>query len=88
METKNVMQAIRLIVGASKAEAEGSKIADEYVPQVAKARADIATLRGSDVVAALVVLEHSGLSIAMDMRKIEYANASKSRNTERRPGMR
>lgn len=86
METKNVMHAIRLIVGASKAETDWCTIADEYVQQIAKARADIATLRGSDVVAALVVLERSGLAISKDVRKIDHADASKSRNTERRPG--
>lgn len=88
MEIKNVMHAIRLIVGATKAKADGREIAEEFVPQVDKARADIATLRGGDVVAALVGLENSGLTISMDVRKIETAAASKSRNTDRRPGMR
>jgi hypothetical protein len=87
MEIKNVMHAIRLAIGAAKAESEGCEIADEFVPQVAKARAHIATMRGSDVVAAVVVLERSGLGISRDVRKIETAEDSKSRNTERRAGM-
>lgn len=88
METKNVIHAIRLAIGAAKAEENGCKIADEFVPQVAQARAHIATMRGSDVIAALVVLDRSGLAISKDVKKVEYTDASKSSNKERRPGMR
>lgn len=83
METKTGIKSLRLVLGAAKAEAEKREIAPEFVPQIEQARADLAMMRGTDVVAALVTLQRTGLGLALDVCGHTYHSR---KEPERRPG--
>jgi hypothetical protein len=78
---KTTLKTLRLILSAAEAEAAKVEIAPEYLPQIAQARADILTLRGVDVVEALI--QRGGLSLTFDMRSRERIGGEKS---QRPPG--
>lgn len=81
METKKTLNALRLICGAAKV--NKNEIAPEYISQIERARAELAIMRGTDVVDALLLLQRTGLSLDIDVRQRMTITSEKS---ERRPG--
>lgn len=67
MDTRQALKTLRLLFGAAQAEADKSTIAEEYIPQIQCARADIKLLRGVDVFEALLVARRSGINLAIDV---------------------
>lgn len=66
---RQIIRNIRLIVGASEATRSGGKIDPEFTSQVEQARIDIAATRGTQVVDALLVLNQSAMTLALDVRQ-------------------
>lgn len=81
METKKTLNALRLILGAANVDKD--EIDSEYISQIERARADLAIMRGTDVVDAVLLLQRTGLSFAIDVRQRMTITSEKS---ERRPG--
>jgi len=69
MNTKQTLDALRLILGAAQADAEKCEIAPEFIPQISQARADVELMRGTDVINALLMHQRSGISLAHDVRQ-------------------
>lgn len=69
MDTKQTMKNIRLLLGEADALQSRVEIAPEFVPQIDQARIDISALRGTDVIAALLVLNKSGIELALDVKQ-------------------
>lgn len=84
METKQILHSLRLVLGAAEAEAKKLEIASEFIPQIAQARADVALLRGTDVIDALIMLRRSGLSLDVDVQRRARAESEKSQRPDRR----
>lgn len=58
---------VNLLIGAAEAEARGLSITPEYAPQVERARVEINMLRGSDVLAAVLVIKRGNGSLGIDV---------------------
>lgn len=82
METKKTLKALRLVCGAAKVVNE-NEIDPEYIPQIKLARAELAMMRGTDVVDALLLSQRTGLSLDIDVRQRMTITSEKS---ERRSG--
>lgn len=81
MKTKKTLNALRLVCGA--ASVNQNEIDPEYISQIERARAELAIMRGTDVVDAVLLLQRTGLSLAIDVRQRMIITGEKS---ERRPG--
>ncbi len=68
MKNNQLAKSIRLILGAAEAEEAHIEIDPKFIPQIAKARTEMALVRGIDVIDALVMIKRSGLFLALDVR--------------------
>ncbi|OGT05650.1 MAG: hypothetical protein A2143_01785 [Gallionellales bacterium RBG_16_57_15] len=64
------MRVVRLLVGADVCARSQIPVAEEFVPQVAAARAKLASMRASDVMDAVISLSRSGLGSYLDVRSV------------------
>jgi hypothetical protein len=67
--TKKHIAIIRLLVGAADADMSDSQIDEVYIPQIAEARAELAIMKGIDVLNAVLICQRNGLSLSKDVRK-------------------
>lgn len=81
---KDLMKMVRLLLGAADAEMRLAPVADEFVPQIVEARTKLASMRATDLMGAVIALERSGLTRAIDVKTRNPFIETKEK--ERRPG--
>lgn len=80
----NAIKTIRLVIGAAELDAAECEIPPEHVAGVEAARAELALMRGVDVIDAVMAIHKAGLSLALDLRPtVRIAN-----EISRRPSVR
>lgn len=85
--TKGNTRVIRLLVGADVCAASLVPIADEFVPEISEARSRLGLMRASDVLDAVININKSGLTLALDVRTkapfIQINDRSRASDTRR-----
>ncbi len=66
---KTLIRTLQLVVSAREHEIDNKPIDEVRLPEIEKARARLALLRGVDVVNALIALRRNGLSLTLDLKR-------------------